>query len=81
MPNKRKRRTRPGYKASILAYKTEGRAMKNKKTKLARHVKNHPNDLQSQTTNPKPVDYKRKKPYTYWERVALAAKTSNKVWR
>lgn len=47
MPAKRKRVGRPGYKARILAYKSENRATKNKEKKLARHMRKHPNDMQS----------------------------------
>ena len=44
---KRKRCTRPAYKARYLAYKTENRAAKNKARKIAKHLMKHPNDRQS----------------------------------
>lgn len=39
-------------KNAYSRYETEGRAEKNKKAKIARHMKNHPNDAQSATRKP-----------------------------
>lgn len=63
----KKSRTRAAWKARYLAYKTEGRTAKNKSKKLLRHMKKHPNDLQSSAIKKEPVNYKRKKPYTPME--------------
>lgn len=77
MPNKRKRRTHSGYKARLLAYKIEGRQLKNKKLKIARHILKHPNDLQAQNP-PTSVSYVRRKTHTYWERHNLDENTRRK---
>lgn len=52
------------------AYLNEQRWLKNKAKKLAKHRKNHPNDVQSASqiiTN----NYARKKPLGYYERVTI----------
>ncbi len=43
----KKKGTSANAKARFLAYKTSGQAAKNAAKRLARHLKKHPNDLQS----------------------------------
>lgn len=83
MPNKRKRRTRPGYKACYTRYSTEARLLKNKKRKLERHLKLHPNDIQSKERK-QVVSYKRVKSFTYWEKFLLEEEKKKRrinTWR
>lgn len=49
---------RVGKKASYLAYQNSGRKAANKIRKLMKHLKKHPNDIQS--TTKEIVSYKRK---------------------
>jgi len=49
------------------SYKLDNRYMKNKKTKLERHLKRHPEDAQAKKSLGKIPEYRRKKPF-------------NKVW-
>ena len=49
-------------KGWAIAYKSEGRAGKNKALKIARHQKEHPNDKQTIGTV---ANYTRKKPMPY----------------
>lgn len=77
MPNKRKCRSREGYKARYKNYKAENRASKNKEKKLQRHLKKHPNDIQAkEKTIPK--SYKRVKKLSYWEKFNLDNKAHNR---
>jgi len=46
---------------SDTAYKSEGRALKNKAIKIARYKAANPNDIQEKAT----VNYKRNKPLAY----------------
>ena len=50
--------------------------MKNKKKKIERHQKKHPNDFQEQKEAA--VNYARKKLYTYWEKFALEQQEKGK---
>ena len=57
-----KKHNRNKKSAQGKAYITEGRALKNKKVKIARHKKDHPNDKQTVGTIP---DYTSKKTEGY----------------
>ncbi len=61
MPGKSGRKIgRSKRAASNARYTVEGRQVKNKNRKVAKHQKNHPNDLQS-TQKGVIIDYKRTK--------------------
>ena len=77
----KKSRTRSAWKARYLAYKTDGRQAKNKSKRLLRHMKNHPNDLQSSAIKKEPVNYKRKKPYTPMEELVRRINSVDKPSR
>lgn len=64
MPGKKGRKLGRN-KDDCKKYLTEGRQEKNKEIKMARHSKQHPNDTGSKT----PVNYKRKKPLSYFENI------------
>jgi len=50
-------------KKTQKAYEVEGRYAKNKKAKLERHMKNHPNDLQAKGAVNNVKQYSRKAPH------------------
>lgn len=52
MAGKVKRAGRPGYKAMYARYETKNSASKNRKLKLERHCKAHPNDEQASKALP-----------------------------
>jgi hypothetical protein len=67
MPGKTKRSaSRDAYYKS---YRSSDKASKNKEKRLLRHMNKHPNYKQA-TAKPEKVDYKRKKPLSYWEQLS-----------
>ena len=47
MAKQSKKKQSKGQKAQFTGYKADNQALKNKARKLAKHVKNHPNDAQA----------------------------------
>lgn len=63
---------------SSVRYTNEQRWIKNKINKLKKHIKKHPNDVQSakQTV---PTNYMRKKSYTFFELLAMSKLDKEKI--
>jgi hypothetical protein len=70
MPGKTRRS--PSKDAYYKSYRSSYKASKNKEKNLSRHINKHPNDKQA-TSKAEKVDYRRKKPLSYWETLIKAA--------
>lgn len=63
---------------SSVRYTTEQRWIKNKINKLKRHIKEHPNDIQS-AKQEVPTNYNRKKSYTFFELLSMSKLDKEKI--
>lgn len=60
MAGQKGRKGKPSFKAYYAAYKASGRAEKNRKLRLERHLETHPNDEQTAKALAKPLKYRKK---------------------
>lgn len=74
-----KKVTSPGQKLLYAAYKATNRYDKNRKRRLDRHLKAHPNDKQAEKARKGVITYRRQKPGKGFNIPEITPKTSSEM--